>query len=85
MTKFTNDDELDLCNAKSRITCFILYMFSMELGDPPLYAEINRVSRTLDKSQLEYLGPIAQALDCITDSAEQYKEGNDEELTGFSI
>ena len=44
------DDELSLWNPYSRITCFILYLYSMEFGQPPLYAELNRVCREMDLS-----------------------------------
>ena len=41
-------DDLDLGNPYSKITCLVLYLYSMELGQPPLYAELTRVSRDLD-------------------------------------
>lgn len=34
----------------------------MELGIPPLYAEVNRVEREMDKNYLEQLGPYVRAL-----------------------
>lgn len=40
------DDELSLQNPYSKASCLILYLYSMELGDPPLYAEVNRICRT---------------------------------------
>ena len=35
------DPELGLWNPYSRISCFVLYLYSMELGSPPLFAELN--------------------------------------------
>lgn len=56
------DDDLGLWNPYSRITCFVLYLYSMEFGNPPLYAELNRVCRQMDRTQLHTLGPFAYAL-----------------------
>lgn len=47
-----SDEELGLTNPYSFITCFILYLYSLEFGDPPLYAEMNRVVWTMDKDYL---------------------------------
>lgn len=65
------DAELGLENPYGIITCFVLYLYSMEFGSPPLYSELNRVSRDMDLKELETLGPFAQALNRITLSAEQ--------------
>ena len=46
--------------------CLILYFYSLELGCPPLYAELNRVQREMDLAYLETLGPIAYSLGEIT-------------------
>ena len=64
------DDELNLVNPYTPIVCFIMYLYSMEFGTPPLYAEINRVARNMDLSELETLGPIIHALSAITCGAE---------------
>ena len=37
-------------NSYSIVTLILLYMYSMEFGDPPLYAEVNRVCRDMDMS-----------------------------------
>lgn len=39
------NDDMDLANPYGKMTCLILYIYSMELGAPPLYHEINRVCR----------------------------------------
>ena len=39
------DPVLGLWNPYSKVTCIILYLYSMELGTPTLYAEANRVAR----------------------------------------
>ena len=41
-------DENDLAGSYSKMTNLILYLYSMHIGDPPLYTEINRVCRTMD-------------------------------------
>ena len=48
MTDEEEDDELGLCNPYSRATCFILYLYSMEFGEPSLAADLNRAARTMD-------------------------------------
>ena len=42
------DSEIGLYNPYSKITCIILYIYSMEFGTPPLYTELNRVAREMD-------------------------------------
>lgn len=75
-------DELNLCNPYSQITCFCLYLYSMEFGSPPLYAELNRVCREMDMSLLEVLGPYAKALSWITLCCEHKRNEDDKILTG---
>ena len=79
------DAELCLINPYSRVTCFILYLYSLEFGDPPLYTEINQVGRTMDSSLLETLGPFASALAKITYCAESGREDYDRIKTGETI
>ena len=54
----------------------------MEFGSPPLYAELNRVSRDMDFSQLENLGPFARALSIIPLDAENCRDEDDKIKTG---
>ena len=42
--------EIGIDNPYSRITCFILYIYSMEFGTPTLYSELNRIARDIDLS-----------------------------------
>jgi len=62
----SNDNALGLINPYSKVTCLILYLYSMELGTPQLYAEVNRVARDMDFTQLKELGPFIRALGEIT-------------------
>ena len=80
--KRDGDSELNLYNPYSKVTCFILYLYSMELGDPPLYAELNRVARDRDLSQLKNLGPIQKAMGKITWVAENRRNADDKIKTG---
>ena len=64
----TND--LDLTNPYSKMTCLILYLYSMELGQPPLYYEINRITRARDNKFLLTLGPYIRALGIVTACSE---------------
>ena len=66
MTLDSKDEELGLGNPYSKVTCFILYLYSLEFGAPPLYSELNRVSRDMDLSYLQTLGPFARAISQIT-------------------
>ena len=52
----------------------ILYLYSLELGSPPLYAEANRVARDMDLTYLKELGPYVKALGAITFFSEIYKK-----------
>ena len=70
-------DDLNLYNPYSRIVCFVVYLYSMEFGDPPLFAELNRISRERDYSQLKNLGPIAKVLSAINFGAEHGKDKDD--------
>lgn len=45
MTSNEKDAELGFKNPYSKISCLISYLYSMELGTPQLYAEVNRVAR----------------------------------------
>lgn len=48
MTEDQNDVVLGIDYPYSKVTCLILYLYSMELGTPPLYYEANRVARDMD-------------------------------------
>ena len=52
------------------ITKHILYLYSMEIGSPQLYADVNRVSRDKDLTYLKELGPFIKVLGRITMIAE---------------
>lgn len=76
------DPEIGLLNPYSKVTCFILYLYSMEFGTPPIYAEMNRVARDMDMSEIYNLGPIMRALSLITLQAEKNRNEKDKVLTG---
>lgn len=65
---FWNDN--NLYNPYSIVSCAILQLYSMELGDPPLYNELNRAMRLRDTTYLHHLGPFAYALWIVTTYAE---------------
>lgn len=78
--------EMNFKDGYSKIVCLILYLYSMELGYPPLYAEVNRVSRELDFTYLKELGPYAMALYFVTMWGNFEREGNESIVkTGKSI
>ena len=43
--EYNTKSDLDLWNPYSPVACWVLYLYSMELGSPPLYMELNRASR----------------------------------------
>ena len=53
-----SNPELNQKDPYSKVSCLVVYLYSMELGDPPLYAEANRVARELDPHYLSKLGPF---------------------------
>ena len=54
----------------------------MELGEPQLYAEVNRVARDLDHKSLKELGPFIKALGVISLRAQHFKSHDDLIKTG---
>ena len=77
----TNPD-LDYKNPYSKISCLVVYLYSMELGDPPLYAEVNRVTRDMDTCLLEFLGPYINVLYFVLSWGETNKAKDDKIKTG---
>ena len=75
-------NDLNLGNPYGKITCLILYLHSMELGQPPLYYEINRVCRYMDKTELVSLGPYIKALGVVTAISEPNRDKSDVIKTG---
>ena len=81
--RYGNDAELSLGNPYSVICCFVLMVYSMEIGNPPLYAEANRVAREMDFQYLETLGPFQQVLRGVTNGlAEDKRHAEDKIKTG---
>ncbi len=76
------DEELGLWNPYSRIVCFSMYLYSIEFGMPPLYAELNRVCRDMDLSQVRTLGPFALVFKYIGIFAQYYRKIDDKIKVG---
>ena len=79
------DPILGLDNPYSEATCLILYLYSMELGSPQLYAEANRVARDMDLTHLKELGPFLSALRGITFWSERNKNTGDKVAEGSKL
>lgn len=79
------NDELNLYNPYSAISCFIVYLYSMEFGDPPFYAELNTAVRKMDMTKLEMFGPFLQSLFDITYCAENNRDPDDQIQTGLKL
>lgn len=63
---FNINDENSLTDPYGRVPALIMQLFTMEFGSPPLYAEINRVCRTLDRNYLHTLGAYIRALSVVS-------------------
>ena len=81
--RFLSDN--NLCNPYSTACCIILYIYSMELGKPPLYKVLNHAMRTQDNTYVSQLGPYAQALFYVTERAERFRLGSDKLPTGEQL
>ena len=77
-----NEHDLDLSNPYSKMSCLILYLYSMELGSPPLYFVINQVIRDQDLHFQDSLGPYIRALETVTAYSERNRSENDKIKTG---
>ena len=54
----------------------------MEWGQPPLYAEVNRVTRELDMSEIENLGPFINILFWVLNAGEDKRSETDKIPSG---
>ena len=54
----------------------------MEFGAPTLYAEVNRVIREFDTSQIVELGPFIRILSYVSSHAEKNRANEDKISTG---
>jgi len=77
MTHSKADTELGLTNPYSKISCFIVNLYSMEFGNPQFYSVVNKAAREMDLTNLKYLGPFVRALSVITANAEMWKQDDD--------
>ena len=76
---------MDIHNPYGAVACWVLQLYSMELGSPPLYMELNRASREIDQTLLPLLGPFAFALGCVCSGAEEFKKKEDKIIPGIEI
>lgn len=72
-----DEDDNNLANPNSKICCLVLFIYSMEFGSPPLYHEINKVCRTMDRRYLHSLGPYIKALGLVTALSEKNRKDDD--------
>lgn len=85
LTKGDGHSVLDTYNPYSKVTCIVLYLYSMEIGTPQLYAEVNRVARDMDLTYLKEFGPFLRALTFITASSESRKNETDKVTPGNKL
>jgi len=84
MTTLFSNDELCIVNPYSVVTCFLTYLYSLEIGHPstdigfsPLYLELDNVSRNKDEKSLKNLGPFARAFSEIVVNGEKRRNDTD--------
>ena len=69
--------ELNFKDPHSRISNFLVYLYTIEFGSPPLYTEANRCAREMDLSLLDELGPFCHGLYFVTMWAEKGKSAGE--------
>lgn len=79
------DHENNLFNPYSKVTCLILYLYSMDIGIMPLYASVNRAVVEMDSSSVKKLGPYISALGYIVAGAEGKRQKLDKLESGTII
>ena len=62
-----------------------MYLYSMELGSPQLYADANRAARDMELTYLSELGPYLKALAQITRRSENFKNQVDKVTSGKEL
>lgn len=65
----TGEDGLH--NPRSKATCFIMWLMSIE---PPFYHAVNIASQTMDLDLLEELGPLSRAVYFVLTGAERFRD-----------
>ena len=73
-------DDLNIFYPYSKITCLILYIYSMETF---VYHDLNRVCREKDTNQIQYFGAYAAALSYIIHAANNNRK--EDKLTGKTL
>lgn len=79
----TNGDT-NLANPYAKIVNLLTFLFSIEFGSPPLYAEVNRVCMTNNILDLHDLGPFICAFQVIIKSTEIQKGVGDKIECGYA-
>lgn len=67
----------DLQKPNSKICCYVLYLYSMETGRPPLYSIVNNACRDLDTARLRSVGPFARVMHEILSGSEKNRAKGD--------
>ena len=78
----SHDKEFGVENPYSKAVCFLMYLYSMEVGDPTLYAELNKAVRSSDPAQVDTFGTIAMAMEVFMVFCEGKKKKDDHITTG---
>ena len=78
------ESEMNLYNPYSKVSCLLLYIYTMELSSPPLYSELNKARRTMDTNHLLTLGPYSYGLFSILQRAEENRNDFEKIKPGIS-
>ena len=65
---------MNLYNPYSKVSCLLLYLYTLELSQPPLYAILNKARRTMDTHYLMTLGPFSYGLFSVLQRAEENRK-----------
>ena len=70
--RFYSDN--NLWNPESKNVAILIYIYSMQFGNPALFTIQNSAMRTGDIAYLESLGPYSVAMACVTVGSEHFRD-----------
>lgn len=74
-----------MMNPQSKVTNFLLYLYTMEFGVPPLYSVMNKAMREKDESYIDTLGPFMYVLSLMTAYGNYFKSNSNKIISGKTI
>ena len=80
-----SDFELNICNPSSKISSFMLRMFSFRFRELSVREHLIRVTKQQDYQQVKTFGPIVKIMNEILYVCEKFKNESERIKTGFEI